>query len=157
MMDLGQLKANAILRGALFNEPVQVIAVIPLGSSVKVVGTGLKTGLTHQPILSPEQIASLEVSSDRKSYDGDSLRFRLGIEAMRLKIAYEYDPYFSLSIARVDPLPHQLEAVYDYFIKLPRVRFLLDDDPGAGKTIMGGISVHRRPRRRQNDHVCIAY
>ena len=58
---------------------------------------------------------------------------------MRLKLAYEYDPYFSLSIARVDPLPHQLEAVYDYFIKAPRIRFLLADDPGAGKTIMAGL------------------
>jgi hypothetical protein len=46
-------------------------------------------------------------------------------------LAYEYDPYFSLSIARVDPPPHQLEAVYDYFLKLPRIRFLLADDPGA--------------------------
>ena len=54
-------------------------------------------------------------------------------------LAYEYDPYFSLSIARVDPLPHQLEAVYDYFLKLPRIRFLLADDPGAGKTIMAGL------------------
>ncbi len=54
-------------------------------------------------------------------------------------MAYEYDPYFSLSIARVDPLPHQLEAVYDYFLKLPRIRFLLADDPGAGKTIMAGL------------------
>src|SRR4051812_49485681 len=84
-------------------------------------------------------MAMLEVSSDQKSYDGDSLRFRLGIEAMRLKIAYEYDAYFSLSIARVDPLPHQLEAVYDYFLKMPRIRFLLADDPGAGKTIMAGV------------------
>src|SRR5439155_755135 len=50
-----------------------------------------------------------------------------------------YDPYFALSIARVDPLPHQLEAVYDYFPKLPRIRFLLADDPGAGKTIMAGL------------------
>jgi superfamily II DNA or RNA helicase len=60
---------------------------------------------------------------------------------MRLGLAYEYDPYFSLSIARVDPLPHQLEAVYDYFIKLPRIRFLLADDPGAGKTIMAGLLI----------------
>src|SRR2546427_11485390 len=58
---------------------------------------------------------------------------------MRLGLAYEYDPYFSLSIARVDPLPHQLEAVYDYFLKLPRIRFLLADDPGAGTTIMAGL------------------
>ena len=54
-------------------------------------------------------------------------------------LAYEYDPYFSLSIARVDPLPHQLEAVYDYFLTMPRIRFLLADDPGAGKTIMAGL------------------
>ena len=60
---------------------------------------------------------------------------------MRLGLAYEYDPYFSLSIARVDPLPHQLEAVYDYFLKLPRIRFLLADDPGAGKTIMAGLLI----------------
>lgn len=138
-MALDHVKPNSILRGSLFNEPVQVIAVIPLGGSMKIIGTGLKTGLTHQPILTPEQLATLEVSSDQKSYDGDSLRFRLGVEAMRLKIAYEYDPYFSLSIARVDPLPHQLEAVYDYFMKLARVRFLLADDPGAGKTVMAGL------------------
>jgi hypothetical protein len=97
-MLLDQLKPNSILRGSLFNEPVKVIAVVPLGGSVKVIGTGLKTGLTHQPILTPEQLATLEVSSDQKSYDGDSFRFRLGVEAMRLKIAYEYDPYFSLPL-----------------------------------------------------------
>ncbi len=63
----------------------------------------------------------------------------LGIESMCLGLVYEYDPYFSLSIARIDPLPHQLEAVYDYFLKLPCIRFLLADDPGAGKTIMAGL------------------
>jgi len=61
------------------------------------------------------------------------------VEALRLGLAYEYDPYFALAIARVDPLPHQLEAVYDYFLKQPRIRFLLADDPGAGKTIMAGL------------------
>jgi superfamily II DNA or RNA helicase len=138
-MLLDELKPNVIVRGALFSEPVQVIAVIPLGASVKLYGKGLKTGHVHEPVLTPDQLATLDVSSDLKSYDGDSLRFRLGVEAMRLALAYEYDPYFSLSIARVDPLPHQLEAVYDYFIKMPRVRFLLADDPGAGKTIMAGL------------------
>ena len=54
-------------------------------------------------------------------FDGDASKFRLGVEAMRLGLAYEYDPYFSLSIARMYPLPHQLAAVYDYFIKLPRI------------------------------------
>ena len=46
---------------------------------------------------------------DQNSFAGDARKFRLGIEAMRLGLAYEYDPYFTLSIARIDPLPHQLE------------------------------------------------
>lgn len=74
-----------------------------------------------------------------ESFDGNARLFRLGVEAHRLGLAYEYDPFFSLSIARVDPLPHQLDAVYGYFLKLPRIRFLLADDPGAGKTVMAGL------------------
>jgi superfamily II DNA or RNA helicase len=100
---------------------------------------GLKTGQFYDSILTLEQVSKLEASPEREPFDGDPLRFRLGIEAMRLGLAYEYDPYFSLSIARIDPLPHQLEAVYDYFMVLPRIRFLLADDPGAGKTIMAGL------------------
>ena len=81
------------------------------------------------------------MTGETESFDGCPRLFRVGVEAHRLGLAYEYDPYFSLSIARVDPLPHQLEAVYDYFLKLPRIRFLLADDPGAGKTIMAGLLV----------------
>jgi hypothetical protein len=62
---------------------------------------------------------------ERELFDGDPVRFRLGVEAARLGLAYEYDPYFSLSISRVDPLPHQLEAVYNYFMRLPGIQFLL--------------------------------
>jgi hypothetical protein len=112
-----------------------------MGDSTKVIGSGLTTGLVHQPVLTFGQIAQLVVSPEETPFDGDPERFRLGVEAMRLGLAYEYDPYFSLSIARVDPLPHQLEAVYDYFLKLPRIRFLLADDPGAGKTIMAGLLI----------------
>src|SRR4051812_24312684 len=110
-----------------------------MGSSAKVIGAGLTTGQVHQPVLTLAQIAELQISPEEPPFDGDPTRFRLGVETMRLGLAYEYDPYFSLSIARVDPLPHQLEAVYGYFLKLSRIRFLLADDPGAGKTIMAGL------------------
>lgn len=110
-----------------------------MGTAVKLIGKGLNTSRVYEPILSPEQLATLSITPDSLPFDGDPLKFRLGIEAMRLALAYEYDPYFSLSIARVDPLPHQLEAVYQYFLSLPRIRFLLADDPGAGKTIMAGL------------------
>ena len=106
---------------------------------IKIVGAGQRTGQVHQRVLRPDQLQLLEATPEREPFDGDPARFRLGIEAARLGLAYEYDPYFSLSIARVDPLPHQLEAVYDYFMRLPRIRFLLADDPGAGKTIMAGL------------------
>jgi superfamily II DNA or RNA helicase len=134
-----QLKPNVVLRGPIFPEPVQVIVAVPLGEAVKVVAKGLRTGQVHEPVLSADQLARLEASPEKEPFDGDPHQFRLGVEALRLGLAYEHDPYFSLSIARVDPLPHQLEAVYGYFIKLPRIRFLLADDPGAGKTIMAGL------------------
>lgn len=136
-----ELKPGITVYGPLFPEPVQVIVAIPMGASVKLVGKGAKSNSVYEPILSTEQLALLTASPAHEPFDGDARKFRLGIEAMRLGLAYEYDPYFSLSIARVDPLPHQLEAVYDYFLKLPRIRFLLADDPGAGKTIMAGLLI----------------
>ncbi len=69
-------------------------------------------------MLQQEGFLGVTVSADREPFDGDARMFRLGVEAQRLGLAYEYDPFFSLSIARVDPLPHQLEAVYSYFMKL---------------------------------------
>jgi superfamily II DNA or RNA helicase len=133
------IKPGQRVSGPTLPEPIEVLVVVPMGSSLKVIGRGADTGLTHDPVLSAQQITQLTVSSEQEHFDGDPRLFRLGIEAHRLGLAYEYDPYFSLSIARVDPLPHQLEAVYEYFMRLPRIRFLLADDPGAGKTIMAGL------------------
>jgi SNF2-related domain len=133
------LRPGMIVSGPLLPEPVEIIAILPLGGRTKLIGKGLRTNQVREPILSPAQLAQLVISPSREPFDGDAARFRLGVEAIRLGLAYEYDPFFSLSIARIDPLPHQLEAVYDYFLKLPRIRFLLADDPGAGKTIMAGL------------------
>ncbi|MFN0053856.1 MAG: helicase-related protein, partial [Planctomycetales bacterium] len=133
------IKPGSIVRGPTLPEAVEVLSLHPFGESLKIIGRGKSTGLTYDPVLSPAQIHQLTVSAECEPFDGDARLFRLGIEAHRLGLAFEYDPFFSLSIARVDPLPHQLEAVYGYFLKLPRIRFLLADDPGAGKTIMAGL------------------
>lgn len=134
-----QLRPNVVVRGPLFPEPVQVLVVTPMGAAIRLVGKGLNTSQVYEPILNGDQVATLGISTGAEPYDGNPAHFRLGIEALRIALAFEYDPYFSLSIARVDPLPHQLEAVYDYFLKLARIRFVLADDPGAGKTIMAGL------------------
>jgi len=136
---LADLVVGAFVEGPVLPEPIELLVVQPMGEVVKLVGAGLRTQTAHQRVLHVQQLAQLVVTPAEAPYDGDGRAFKLGVEAARLGLAYEYDPYFSLSIARVDPLPHQLEAVYDYFLKLPRIRFLLADDPGAGKTIMAGL------------------
>jgi SNF2 family DNA or RNA helicase len=136
-----ELKPNVTVSGPLFPEPVEILTLMPMGNAVKLVARGIRSNTVFQPILTADQLALLTASPAQEPFDGDARKFRLGIEAMRLGLAYEYDPYFSLSIARVDPLPHQLEAVYDYFLRLPRIRFLLADDPGAGKTVMAGLLI----------------
>ena len=133
------IQPGTVIKGEVFPEPIRVVLVQPIGAAVKIGGQGLHSKQYHERLLTQEQALSLEVIPVEARFDGDALRFRLGIEAARLGLAYEYDPYFSLSIARVDPLPHQLEAVYEYILPLPQIRFLLADDAGAGKTIMAGL------------------
>src|SRR3954451_12075987 len=102
------LRPGAIITGPLLPEPVEVLALVPLGDSTKIIGKGLKTGLVRDPVLTREQLAQLAFAPASEPFDGDAALFRLGIEAHRLGLAYEYAPFFSLSIARINPLPHQL-------------------------------------------------
>ena len=112
MTDGNQVRIGSIVTGPPLPEPIEVLATVPMGTSFKILGRGRTTGITHDPVLTPPQIAQLQVSAEREPFDGDARMFRLGVEAHRLGLAYEYDPFFSRSIARVDPLPHQLEALY---------------------------------------------
>ena len=138
-MELQDLKPGVVVLG-LLSEPCVLDAVAPVSSAVvRIVATGRESGATVQRVLHLGQIAKLQSARTGEHFHGDASRFRLGVEALRLGLAHEYDPYFSLSIARIDPLPHQLEAVYEHFLRLPRIRFLLADDPGAGKTVMAGL------------------
>src|SRR5881396_3201366 len=105
--------------------------------------------------LTLDDLDRLKILSPAGSYDGDGKLLRLGLQAYALGIAYEFDPYFGLSISRVDPLPHQLEAVYDYLLKLARVRFLLADDAGAGKTIMSGLLIRELKLRGLAERILI--
>jgi superfamily II DNA or RNA helicase len=136
---LNKLKPNSIIKGNLFPEHVHVIVAAPFGTAIKIFGRG-DSNQFYDSVIPEDKFSEIEFV-EQGSYNGDAIKFRLAVEALRLGLAYEYDPYFSLSIARIDPLPHQLEAVYDYFLKLPRIRFLLADDPGAGKTIMAGLLI----------------
>jgi hypothetical protein len=122
-----------IVTGAIFSEPMRVETVRRNGPGMWEIGlSGTQTERFRRVSLKVEEIRKLQIAQPSFSYDAEGQLLRVGVQAYSLGIAYEFDPYFGLSISRVDPLPHQLEAVYDYLLKLARVRFLLADDAGAG-------------------------
>jgi superfamily II DNA or RNA helicase len=76
-------------------------------------------------------------------------------EAHRLAHAYLFNSAFAIETSLIDPLPHQLLAVYDHLLRQPRLRFLLADDAGAGKTIMAGLYIREMLLRRLVERVLI--
>ncbi len=147
---------DQILTGPLFNEPMQVETVRTTGDNAWVVGlVGTRSERFRRVTLTLSDFEALTILDSAFSYDGDGNLLRLGLQAYALGIAYEFDPYFGLSISRVDPLPHQLEAIYDYLLKLARVRFLLADDAGAGKTIMAGLLIRELQLRGLAERILI--
>ncbi len=150
------IEPGQILIGDLFNEPVRVETVQPNGTDSWAVGVVFTRSEKFRRVtLSASDISKLKILQPSYSYTGDGALMRLGIQALSIGIAYEFDPYFGLSISRVDPLPHQLEAIYDYLLKLSRVRFLLADDAGAGKTIMAGLLIRELKLRGLAERILI--
>ena len=150
------IQEGQVLTGPLFSEPMRVETVRPNGAdSVEAGLVGQRTEQFRRVTLTAADIASLVIADPAMSFDGDGRLLRLGLQAYSLGIAYEFDPYFGLSISRVDPLPHQLEAVYEYLLKLPSVRFLLADDAGAGKTIMAGLLIRELKLRGLAERILV--
>jgi hypothetical protein len=150
------LKPGQMLKGSLFNEPMRIETVRQTGSDTWAVGlVGTQSEKFRNVTLTSKDLETLTVLEATSTYDGDGKLLRLGLQAYSLGIAYEFDPYFGLSISRVDPLPHQLEAVYDYLLKLARVKFLLADDAGAGKTIMAGLLIRELKLRGLAERVLV--
>ena len=75
------------------------------------------------------------------SFDGDGAAFQLACEAKRIDLAFLFDPMMAVHTSNVEPLPHQITAVYESMLPRQPLRFLLADDPGAGKTIMAGLYI----------------
>ena len=124
-----------VVAGLEPGELVEVQRVAPFGSKVLVEGIGASSRQQIRRPLSIEELARLsKIRGASRSFDGDPQVFLLGAEAERIRIAHQFDPLFAVNSSIVDPLPHQVEAVYRYLLPLPRIRFLLADDTGAGKT-----------------------
>lgn len=111
----------------------QAVTVVYRPSAGPIAETTLYEGDEHR--------IAIESRGRQWSFDGDGALLRLVTEANRIKLAYFFDPYLAIHTSLVEPLPHQISAVYGEMLPRQPLRFLLADDPGAGKTIMAGLLI----------------
>lgn len=137
---LEELQAGLRLSG-LLPHPVTILAVMPHGSEAVTITYQDGDGGLGQRLLyrADEPSLSIEAPTTRWQFDADPAEFRLVAEALRIRMAGLHDPMVAVSSSAVDPLPHQIKAVYGELLPRTPLRFLLADDPGAGKTIMAGL------------------
>lgn len=136
-----EVPANGqLLRGDYWPEVVRVLSARRVGDSISVEAVGVKSNQYYQRVVPLKDWARIEVvEQEGRDFAGRGQAFFLGVEGHRIRFAYQFDPLFAVNTSQVDPLPHQIEAVYHVMLPRPRLRFLLADDPGAGKTIMTGL------------------
>lgn len=139
---LEDLTKGALVRGILADRAVKVVDIAWHGSSaVTLTYTDDSTGKADQELLyrDDEPRLSVEQAGRAWSMDADGQLFRLVSEAKRISLAYLFDPFLAVQTSNLEPLPHQIDAVYSKMVPRQPLRYLLADDPGAGKTIMAGL------------------
>src|SRR3990172_8835144 len=141
MLELEGLTPNASVRGILPDALVTVINVQWFGSEALELTYKDPGGRVANRLLYRDDEPRLEIVEQGRpwSFDGDGSLFRLVSEAHRIRLAHLFDPVLAVHTSQVDPLPHQITAVYEEMLPRQPLRFLLADDPGAGKTIMAGL------------------
>ncbi|WP_121632045.1 helicase-related protein [Tropicibacter alexandrii] len=143
MTKLEDLKPGARVQGIVAGGSADVVSVEWIGDqAVNLVYRNASGQIAETTIYrDDEHRLSLEAAGRRWSFDADGSLLRLVTEANRIKLAHFFDPYLAIHTSLVDPLPHQISAVYGEMIPRQPLRFLLADDPGAGKTIMAGLLI----------------
>lgn len=134
-----RIKLGDIVKHPLYNEFIKIDEIKELEHYFYLKGTKIYSRENFEEYIPKEEINDFQLVKNLIDFDSDAYKAFLVYEALRLKYASIYDPYLAMNVSKIDPLPFQIEAVYDYILKLPKIRFLLADDPGAGKTIMAGI------------------
>ncbi|MFV2069451.1 MAG: hypothetical protein ACC645_21005, partial [Pirellulales bacterium] len=129
MMDtravVGRLAEGTILEGPHWTEPVKVLTAKARGSRVEVQAVGAHTKKLWTKLLKPDDFDStikITQAGELAALDGNPTHFRLAAEAHRIRLAFQYDPHFAVSVSQIDPLPHQMDAVYTHLLTQPRIR-----------------------------------
>ncbi|MCV0386468.1 MAG: DUF3883 domain-containing protein [Nitrobacter sp.] len=142
MIRLEEIVPGSRIKGIAGVEFVEVLAARSFGpDAIEVTYKG--NGAVDQTVLyrSSESGLELESPARRFAFDGDGHLLRLASEALRIRLAHLFDPFLAVRSSQIDALPHQLTAVYGEMLPRQPLRYLLADDPGAGKTIMAGLLI----------------
>jgi superfamily II DNA or RNA helicase len=143
MARLEDITRGAAVKGILPDALVTVLDVKWIGTVAIEVTYKDAAGRLGNELLYRDRQPTLEVATTGRpwSFDGDGALFRLVSEAYRIRLAYLFDPLLAVHTSLVEPLPHQITAVYESILPRQPLRYLLADDPGAGKTIMTGLLI----------------
>jgi len=138
-LNLNDLRVGVIIEGPKWPEPIEIKKVESFGPDVHIIGSRIPSGAHVDVILSNDELSHISLKTISSDFSSEPWKVFLGLETIRYRFASDYDPWLAMNTSKVDPLPHQIEAVYGVVLKMPRIRFLLAHDPGAGKTIMAGL------------------
>ena len=153
MVSFETIVPGSRLSGIHGNGPVEVIATRAYGTDAIEVTWRGPDGLGSRILYRSDEPRIEEVAPARRfTCDGDGRLFRLASEALRIRLAHLFDPYVAVNASQIEPLPHQLTAVYGAMLDRQPPRFLLADDPGAGKTVMAGLLITELLIRGTNPH-----
>jgi len=146
-----------ILLPGQFDVAVTLEDARPLGTGYEC-RLRLPDGSLEEAVISLDEAKSLALEPAAQAAAVEPVpieRFRLLVESARIRLAYAHDPQFAVSVSGIRTLPHQIDAVYQRMLPQPCLRFLLADDPGAGKTIMAGLLIKEMRLREAIERVLI--
>ena len=157
MITINEIQPGMALTGLEPGVIVSVIATVPIGTASVQVVYKLPGGGIRERLLSSADINTISVATKESpwSFDGDGEAFKLAVEAKRIDLAFLFDPMMAVHTSNVEPLPHQITAVYESMLPRQPLRFVLADDPGAGKTIMAGLYIRELIMRADSRRILV--
>ena len=157
MLPLSQITPSLTLTGIIPNHVVHIIAVVPHGDDAVTVYFKRDDGSLGEQLLSREHEAAISIAVAERpwSLEAAGADVKLGVEAYRIDLAHLFDPMMAVHTSNVIPLPHQITAVYESMLPRQPLRYVLADDPGAGKTIMAGLLIRELLMRADAERILI--
>ena len=156
-MELKSINTGMALAGIEPSALVTVVAVVPIAEGALQVIYKTPDGTLKDRLLGLADEPNISVATVERpwSFDGDGETFKLAVEAKRMDLAFLFDPMMAVHTSNVEPLPHQITAVYECMLPRQPLRFVLADDPGAGKTIMAGLYIRELLMRADSRRILI--